>query len=125
VGGEEKALALKKISALHNLPLSQAFYAGDRITDVQVFQEVNRAGGLTLAINGNAYAVREARLACLSGTTLPLAVLAEVFNREGTEGALNLAEKLKNPPKQLGLERRDPSQSLPWAEKRDPSLHSG
>ena len=66
-GGEEKALSLKKISALHNLPLSQAFYAGDSITDVQVFQEVNRAGGLTLAINGNAYAVREARLACLSG----------------------------------------------------------
>jgi energy-converting hydrogenase A subunit R len=93
VGGEEKALALKKISALHNLPLSQAFYAGDSITDVQVFQEVNRAGGLTLAINGNAYAVREARLACLSGTTLPLAVLAEVFNREGTEGALEMAGK--------------------------------
>jgi len=93
VGGEEKALALKKISALHNLPLSQAFYAGDSITDVQVFQEVNRAGGLTLAINGNAYAVREARLACLSATTLPLAVLAEVFNREGTEGAVALAGK--------------------------------
>jgi energy-converting hydrogenase A subunit R len=92
VGGEEKALALKKISVLHNLPLSQAFYAGDSITDVQVFQEVNRAGGLTLAINGNAYAVREARMACLSGTTLPLAVLAETFNREGTEGALELAQ---------------------------------
>jgi energy-converting hydrogenase A subunit R len=88
VGGEEKALALKKISVLHNLPLSQAFYAGDSITDVQVFQEVNRAGGLTLAINGNAYAVREAQMACLSATTLPLAVLAEVFNREGREGAL-------------------------------------
>jgi energy-converting hydrogenase A subunit R len=93
VGGEEKALALKKISALHNLPLSQAFYAGDSITDVQVFQEVNRAGGLTLAINGNAYAVREARLACLSGTTLPMAVLAEIFNREGPEGALEMAGK--------------------------------
>ncbi len=88
VGGEEKALALKKISTLHNLPLSQAFYAGDSITDVQVFQEVNRAGGLTLAINGNAYAVREARMACLSANSLPLAILAETFLREGLEGAL-------------------------------------
>jgi energy-converting hydrogenase A subunit R len=88
VGGEEKALALKKISAIHNLPLSQAFYAGDSITDVQVFQEVNRAGGLTLAINGNAYAVREARMACLSANSLPLAILAETFLREGLEGAL-------------------------------------
>ncbi len=92
VGGEEKALALKRISAIHSLPLSQAFYAGDSITDVQVFQEVNRAGGLTLAINGNAYAVREAQMACLSGTTLPMAVLAEIFDREGTGGCVNLAE---------------------------------
>jgi energy-converting hydrogenase A subunit R len=88
VGGEEKALALKKISAKHNLPLSQAFYAGDSITDVRVFQEVNRSGGLTLAINGNAYAVREARMACLSTNSLPLAILAEIFLREGPEGAL-------------------------------------
>ena len=86
MGGEEKALALKKIAALHNLPLSQAFYAGDSITDVQVFREVNRAGGLTLAINGNAYAVREARMACLSADSLPLAILAETFLREGPEG---------------------------------------
>ena len=88
VGGEEKALALKKIAAIHNLPLSQAFYAGDSITDVQVFREVNRAGGLTLAINGNAYAVREARMACLSANSLPLAILAETFLREGPEGTL-------------------------------------
>ena len=87
VGGEEKALALKKISAIHNLPLSQAFYAGDSITDVQVFQEVNRAGGLTLAINGNAYAVREARMACLSAQPCP-GHPGRNLSSGGPEGAL-------------------------------------
>ena len=88
VGGEEKALALRKIAALHNLPLSQAFYAGDSITDVQVFREVNRAGGLTLAINGNAYAVREARIACLSANSLPWPSWPKPFFGRAAEGTL-------------------------------------
>ncbi len=91
VGGEEKALALKTIAEKHRLPLREGFYVGDSITDVQAFQEIDRAGGITLSFNGNAYAVREARLACLSSTTLPMAILAEAFSREGADGVFDLA----------------------------------
>jgi energy-converting hydrogenase A subunit R len=91
VGGEEKALALKKIAAELGIPLSRSFYVGDSITDVQAFQAVNQAGGLTLAFNGNAYAVREARLACLAPNTLPIAIMARAFYRDGNEGVLGLA----------------------------------
>jgi len=91
VGGEEKAEAIRKISALLDNPLSQSFYAGDSITDVQAFQEVNHAKGAALSFNGNFYAVREARIACLSPNTLPVSILACIFFQEGTSGVFSLA----------------------------------
>ena len=91
VGGEEKAAAFRQIASTLNQPLANGFYVGDSITDVQVFRQVNQAGGVTLSFNGNAYAVREARLAVLSPTTLPIAVLAQAFHREGLSGVFSLA----------------------------------
>ncbi|MCJ7833649.1 MAG: hypothetical protein MUQ20_04615, partial [Deltaproteobacteria bacterium] len=91
VGGEEKAEAIRKISALLDIPLSQSFYTGDSITDVQAFQEVNQAKGVAVSFNGNFYAVREARIACLSPNTLPVSILARIFFQEGTPGVFSLA----------------------------------
>lgn len=91
VGGEEKAAAIRKISALLKIPISQSFYAGDSITDVQAFQEVNQAQGITLSFNGNTYAVREARIACLSPNTLPLSILAQAFQQGGAEAVYSFA----------------------------------
>jgi energy-converting hydrogenase A subunit R len=91
VGGEEKALSLKQIAADLDIPLSQAFYVGDSITDVQAFQAVNQSRGLTLSFNGNAYAVRETQLACLSPNTLPIAILARAFHQNGPDEVFSLA----------------------------------
>lgn len=91
VGGEEKATAIRQISSVLGIPLSQAFYAGDSITDVQAFQEVNRAEGVSLSFNGNSYAIREARMACISPNTLPISILAQVFHSNGVPGAFSMA----------------------------------
>jgi energy-converting hydrogenase A subunit R len=91
VGGAEKAKALRQISLTLDVPLSQSFYAGDSITDVQVFREINQAGGISLSFNGNAYAIREAQVACLSANTIPMSVMAQVFHDHGPAAVFSLA----------------------------------
>jgi energy-converting hydrogenase A subunit R len=81
VGGFEKATAIKDIAAILKTRLSNVMYVGDSITDVQAFQLVQGAGGLTVSFNGNSFAVREAEIAVLSENTVVTSVLAYVFNR--------------------------------------------
>lgn len=90
VGGEEKARALKKSLERTGLSLEQVMYIGDSITDVQVFKLVREGGGLTVSFNGNRYALQEADIACLSGTSLVVSVLADVFLKQGRAGVIGL-----------------------------------
>jgi energy-converting hydrogenase A subunit R len=95
VGGSEKAAAVKDIVAQLNGQLENVMYVGDSITDVQAFQFVRNAGGLTVSFNGNSYAVREAEVAVLAENAVTTAVLASVFGRFGKARLLTLIRDWK------------------------------
>jgi energy-converting hydrogenase A subunit R len=90
IGGFEKAKAIEDIADKVGVRFSDVVYVGDSITDVQSFQLVRENGGLAVSFNGNNYAVREAEIAVLSNNTTVTSVLAEVFNRYGRKGVLEL-----------------------------------
>ena len=48
--------------------------------------------GLTISFNGNEYAVKEAEIAVLAEHTIPISILAEIFNLYGKEKALEAAK---------------------------------
>jgi len=93
VGGEEKASAVLDIRRRTGIGLEDTCYVGDSITDAQAFQLVREGGGLTVAFNGNEYALREAEYAVISDNTVVTSVLAEVFHKAGVEGISNLVEE--------------------------------
>ncbi|MEM2103599.1 MAG: HAD hydrolase family protein [Candidatus Bathyarchaeia archaeon] len=107
VGGREKAEAVKRITEMLGVGLTDVVYVGDSITDVEAFKKVRHEGGLTLSFNGNEYAVREAEIAIMSDKALVTALLTEIFCKWGKEGVVKLAEswnfnsvkKLKVDPK--------------------------
>ncbi len=93
VGGFEKAAAVKDVVTRLNKHIETVMYVGDSITDVSAFQLVRDAGGLTVAFNGNGYAVREAEVAVLSDNAIVTAVLADLLNMLGKPRLLNLIRK--------------------------------
>lgn len=93
VGGLEKAAAVKDIVTGLKGQVETVMYVGDSITDVSVFQLVRDAGGLTIAFNGNSYAVREAEVAVLSDNALVTAVLADLFCVLGKSKLLTLVRR--------------------------------
>jgi energy-converting hydrogenase A subunit R len=93
VGGEEKAKATNAIVAETGSSVSSVMYVGDSITDVECFRSVRDGGGLTISLNGNEYAVREADIAAISENTIVTSILADVFARSGREEVLQLAQE--------------------------------
>ncbi|TET47983.1 hypothetical protein E3J59_01305 [Candidatus Aerophobetes bacterium] len=86
LGGEEKAKAiLDSVRKTGSTP-SEVMYIGDSITDVEALNLVRKAGGVAISFNGNHYALRAARVACISPHFLPLKILGEIFYKEGKEG---------------------------------------
>ncbi len=86
LGGEEKAKAILDSVSKTGSTLSEVMYIGDSITDVEALDLVRKAGGVAISFNGNHYALRAARIACISPHFLPLQILLEIFCREGKEG---------------------------------------
>ncbi|MBW2057657.1 MAG: hypothetical protein JRJ26_09215 [Deltaproteobacteria bacterium] len=92
VGGAEKARALVRSLEGTGHDLADVMYVGDSITDTEALRLVKDRGGLAVSFNGNGYAVRSAQICCMSKDARIIAFLAEAFNREGRDGALDLVE---------------------------------
>jgi energy-converting hydrogenase A subunit R len=95
VGGFEKTAAIKDIAAKLKTSLNNVIYVGDSITDVQAFQLVGGADGLTISFNGNSFAVREAEITVVSENTVVTSVLAYVFNRFGKRQFMSFIREWK------------------------------
>jgi energy-converting hydrogenase A subunit R len=111
VGGSEKAEAIKDAVQKVNVPLSDAMYVGDSITDVEAFKLVKENGGLAVSFNGNEYAIRNAEVAVLAENSVVIAVIADAFSRFGKQQTLRLIENwshkalMKSPLNQILLNR--------------------
>ncbi|TRO43678.1 hypothetical protein E2P42_02115 [Candidatus Bathyarchaeota archaeon] len=90
VGGRQKAEAVKNAVDRSGVQLSDVLYVGDSITDVEAFKLVTENGGLTVAFNGNEYAVRNAELAVLSENNTVVAVIADLFSKQEKEEVLHV-----------------------------------
>ena len=91
VGGIEKANAiLDSLKATGN-DLQDVMYIGDSITDAQALDLVKRNGGVAVSFNGNRYAVNKAEIACISGHTIVISIIADIFSMGGKEMVMDLA----------------------------------
>ena len=90
VGGKEKAKAVLLSMERTGNGLEEVIYVGDSITDVDAFDLVRRGGGITLSFNGNRYALRSAEIACLSPHAFILTILADVYQKGGREGLMEM-----------------------------------
>ncbi len=92
VGGDEKASSILDIRRRTGIGLDDTMYIGNGITDMQALQLVKEGGGLGISFNGNQYALREAEVAIVADNTVVTSVLAETFNKAGSEGVWNLVD---------------------------------
>jgi energy-converting hydrogenase A subunit R len=90
VGGEQKAEAIRDVAKKLGVPLEDVMYMGDSITDVEAFKLVKDNGGLTVAFNGNQYAVKNAEVAVLAENNTATAVIADLFCKLGKREALQV-----------------------------------
>ncbi len=79
----EKANAVAEVAGNLSSSLENMMYVGDDWADVEAMKLVKEGGGLTVAINGDAAAVRNAQLAILSDNSEVISVLADLFLRYG------------------------------------------
>ncbi len=92
IGGIQKAQAVEDVVKRVDVPLSEAMYVGDSITDEKAFKLVKENHGLTVSFNGNQYAIRSAEIAVLSENSIVTAIITDVFCTFGKQQTLGLVE---------------------------------
>jgi energy-converting hydrogenase A subunit R len=93
VGGTEKANAIKDILTRFQGSPDEIIFCGDSITDVEAFKVVRAGGGLTIAFNGNRYALQEAEIACISTHAVPVLMLADAFRYGGGQAVRQMVRE--------------------------------
>jgi energy-converting hydrogenase A subunit R len=93
VGAKGKAHAVRDSLKRTGNRLADVVYVGDSITDVKAFDLVREHGGLSVAFNGNRYAVDAADVACAAEDAVATSILVDVFARRGKPAALDLAAR--------------------------------
>jgi energy-converting hydrogenase A subunit R len=98
VGGEGKKETVKDIMERFQFQASDLMYVGDSITDVQPLRYALEKGGLSVAFNGNGYAIDETKIAIMADNTLPISILADLFNKGGREEVIEFVNQFKEEP---------------------------
>ncbi len=88
----KKAYRMLDIRRLTAIDLDCTMYIGSASTDFQPMDLIHEAGGLSIAYNGEDFAVRGATVAILSEDTTVGALFASVFADKGPQAAIELAE---------------------------------
>jgi len=98
VGGEGKKEALEDIIKRFKFHPTDLMYVGDSITDVQPLRFAAEEDGLSVSFNGNEYAIRETEIAIMADNTLPISILADLFNKSGKEEVLEFITSFNDNP---------------------------
>jgi energy-converting hydrogenase A subunit R len=98
IGGEGKKIAVEDIIGRFKFKASDLMYVGDSITDVQPLRYALEEGGLAVSFNGNKYAIKETEIAVMADNTLPVSILADLFNKAGKEEVLEFINAFKESP---------------------------
>ncbi len=89
IGGEGKAESIRDAVKRQDADLDGVMYVGDSITDVEAFKLAHENGGLAVSFNGNSYAVKNADIAVISESSLPVSFIADCFIKSGREATLD------------------------------------
>jgi len=98
IGGEGKKEAVQDIISRYKLKANDLFYIGDSITDVQPLKFANDNGGIGVSFNGNEYAIKEAEIAVMADNTTITSILADIFNRHGTDNLFEFVLSYRDNP---------------------------
>lgn len=101
IGGRRKVEAAQKFAQELGVSLSDVSYVGDSITDDAMHLRLFQEGGLPIAINGNNYALRNARVAVATKDMRHLRPLLDAWQQGGFEQVqkfvrLNSANSLRS-----------------------------
>ena len=111
IGGEGKKDAVLDIISQYHLKAQDLFYIGDSITDVQPLKFANDNGGIAVSFNGNEYAIEEAEIAVIADNTTITSVMAEIFNKCGTDNVFEFVKDYTKDP-EYALKSRFINQKL-------------
>ncbi len=92
ITSHKKAYKMLDIRRLTAIDLDCTMYIGSSSTDFQPMDLVRDAGGLSVAYNGEEFAVRGCNVAVLSEDTTIGAMLAAVFSDKGPQAAMEMAD---------------------------------
>jgi predicted HAD superfamily phosphohydrolase len=96
VGGRYQVEALNKFASIHNKPLSDWLVVGNTVANIEMLQEVNRNGGISIAFNADKNVLPHATLGLASTRVddlLPVFELWERDNRSELEKFIRNKEK--------------------------------
>lgn len=85
IGGKRKVEAAQKFARELGVNLSDVAYVGDSITDDAFHAKLSQEGGLPIAINGNRYALRNARVAVATKDMRGLRPVLDAWQMGGFE----------------------------------------
>lgn len=104
IGGRRKSRALLDFAKRENAPLSKWAVIGDSITDFRMLNEVNKAGGLAIALNANHYAIPYSTMSIAS---TDISSLYDVLSHWKEGGRKRVSEFVKAKEKEGGKENID------------------
>lgn len=94
VGGKRKVKALSQFIFESNLEPDGIPYVGDSITDDAVNFFLKKNGGLPIAVNGDYFALRNARIAVATADMGDLKPILDEFSAGAVEGAVSYAASI-------------------------------
>lgn len=98
VGGDGKKQAVLDIISKNGFKPSDLFYIGDSITDVEPLKFAKENNGISVAFNGNEYAIKTSEIAVIAENTNITSILADIFNSNGTASVIEFVEHYSENP---------------------------
>ncbi len=92
IGADEKAASLLDICKKTGVGLEDTIYIGTDSSDVQALQLVRRGGGVSVAYNGSAEAVKEADVKVTSDNSVVTSVITEAFYKSGKDAVMSIVD---------------------------------
>lgn len=92
MGGSSKANRIQIIADELQVDLSEVVYVGDSITDDSALKFIREGGGLSIAVNGDEYAIRNANVAIGTTDMREIKKIIDAWTTNGIDGVRALAE---------------------------------
>lgn len=98
VGGIGKRNAILDIINKNNYEPYNLMYSGDSITDCEALEYTKDNEGISISFNGNIHSLKSASISITSTNNLILALIADIFNNNGSEAVYDFISSYNENP---------------------------